>query len=211
MADQGRLVGGTLGLAYAELYPDRVSEIIMLSVTMTRRADVHWLYHETGRFLPEQWDRFRAGVPEDERDGDLVASYYGLLNQNPDPDTRERAAQNWCDWEDAVISLDEDWEPSPRYADPVFRMTFARIVTHYFHSNAWLEDGQLLRDAPRLAGIPGVLIHGLFDIGGPADAAWQLAQAWPHAELHLIRSGHGGNDEMNSLLIDSTNRFASRD
>ncbi|HEV3311733.1 MAG TPA: prolyl aminopeptidase [Chloroflexota bacterium] len=208
---RGASWGVTLGLAYAEQYPERVSEIIMLSVTMTRPADVHWLYHETGRFLPEQWARFRAGVPAAERNGDLVAAYYRLLNKNPDLATRERAAQAWCDWEDAVISLEEGWEPSSRYADPAFRMTFARIVTHYFHHHAWLEDGQLLREAPRLAGTPGVLIHGLFDIGGPADTAWLLAQAWPDAELHLIRSGHRGNDEMNSLMIDATNRFARAD
>ena len=117
-------------------------------------ADVHWLYHETGRFFPEEWERFRNGVPEDERDGDLVAAYYSLLNVNPDITVREKAAQDWCGWEDAVQSLEEGWSPSPRYADPAFRMTFARIVTHYFHHHAWLADGQLLQNASRLAGIP---------------------------------------------------------
>jgi proline iminopeptidase len=87
-------------------------------------------------------------------------------------------------------------------------MTFARLVTHYFHHQAWLADGQLLRDAHRLAGIPGVLIHGRLDIGGPPDTAWLLARAWPGAELHLVRTGHGGGAEMTSRMIEATNRFA---
>ena len=87
-------------------------------------------------------------------------------------------------------------------------MAFARIVTHYFHHRAWLADGQLLRDAGRLAGIPGVLIHGRFDLGGPADTAWQLARAWPTAELRRVATGHAGGEEMTARTLEATNRFA---
>jgi proline iminopeptidase len=83
--------GVTLGLAYAERYPERVSEMVLASVTMSRPADIHWLYHEVGRYFPEEWERFRAGVPESERDGDLVAAYDRLLNGSPDIAVRERA------------------------------------------------------------------------------------------------------------------------
>jgi proline iminopeptidase len=204
----GHSWGVTLGLAYAQHYPKQVSEIVLSSVTMTRPADIHWLYHETGRYFPEEWERFRAGVPEAERDGDLVAAYYRLLHEQPDVAVRDRAARDWCDWEDAVLSLEEGWVPNPRYADPAFRITFARIVTHYFHHHAWLADGQLLRQAHRLDGIPGVLIHGRLDLGGPPDTAWQLARAWPSAELRLVGTGHGGGDEMTAAIIGATNRFA---
>ncbi len=209
------LVGGaswgvTLGLAYAERHPERVTELIFISVTMTRARDVHWLYHEAGRFFPEEWARFRAGVPENERDGDLVAAYNRLLNEHPDPTVRAAAAQNWCDWEDAVVSLEEAWTPNPRYQNADFRMTFARLCAHYFSHAAWLEGGQLLRNASRLAGIPGVLVHGRFDLGGPPDVPWLLAQAWPAAELHLVRTGHVGGDEMMEELLRATDRFAVR-
>ena len=90
-------------------------------------------------------------------------------------------------------------------------MAFARIVTHYFHHHAWLADGQLLRDAGRLAGIPGVLIHGRVDLGGPADTAWQLARAWPTAELRLVATGHAGGEEMTARTLEATNRFARLD
>lgn len=201
--------GCTLALAYAETYPERVRALVLVSVTMTRRSDVHWLYHETGRFLPEQWARFRSGVPKVDRDGDLVAAYYRLLNKLDDPDTQRDAAQRWCEWEDAAVSLEPGWTPSPRYADPEFRMQFARIVTHYFHHGAWLDEGQLLRDAGKLTGIPGVMLHGQLDIGGPVDVPWLLARAWPDAELHVIsEAGHQGSQRTKDLMLEAGQRFA---
>jgi proline iminopeptidase len=196
--------GVTLALAYAQRFPRRVTELVLVSVTMTRPADVRWLYHETGRFFPTEWARFRAGVDHAE---DLVAAYDRLLNAHPDPAARHRAAQNWCDWEDAVMSLEADWEPYLSVADPAFRMTFARLCAHYFAHAAWLPDGELLRDADRLAGIPGVLIHGRLDLGSPADVPWLLAQAWPDAELHLVPTGHGGGDAMTRLELEALDRF----
>jgi proline iminopeptidase len=203
--------GVTLGLLYAQRHPVRVSEMVLSSITLTRPADIHWLYHEVGRYLPEQWSHFRAGVPAAERDGDLVAAYHRLVNEQPDPLVRADAARAWCAWEDAAVSLEEGWSPNPRYDDANFRMAFSRLVTHYFRHHAWLDDNQLLANADRLAGIPGVLVHGRFDLGSPVDAAWQLAGAWPGAELHVVGTGHGGGSEMTSRIVEATNRFAGSD
>ncbi|WAX55355.1 prolyl aminopeptidase [Jatrophihabitans cynanchi] len=201
--------GCTLALAYAQRFPHRVSELVLVSVTMTRPADVHWLYHEAGRFFPDEWDRFRAGVPADQRDGNLIHAYDRLLNAQPDEDVRARAALDWCAWEDAVVSLEDGWAPNPRYADPAFRMTFARLCAHYFANAAWLDEGELLANAHRLAGIPGVLIHGRLDLGGPPDVPWLLARAWPDAELYLVGTGHAGGAEMTEQMMRALNRFAT--
>lgn len=202
--------GCTLALAYAQTHPARVKAMILVSVTMTRRSDVHWLYHETGRYLPEQWHAFRAGVPENERDGDLMAAYNRLLNESGDRDIQSRAAQAWCDWEDAAVSLEPGWAPSPRFQDADFRMQFARIVSHYFSHGAWLDEGQLLANADTLSGIPGVLIHGALDIGGPVDVPWLLAQAWPDAELHVVgEAGHQGSERTMQLILEAAARFAN--
>jgi proline iminopeptidase len=197
--------GVTLGLAYAQRHPERVTGMLLVSVTMTRAEDVHWLYHEAGRFFPAEWEKFRDGGGGA---ADLVAAYNTLLNVQPDDAVRVRAAQDWCDWEDAVVSLEEGWTPNPSYADPAYRMAFARLCAHYFSHAAWLEDGELLRHADRLSGIPGVLIHGRMDIGGPPDVPWQLHRAWPVSELHLVSTGHTGGDEMTDAMLDALSRFA---
>src|SRR4051812_27263299 len=62
--------GSTLVVAYAERHPERVSEILMPSAMLADREAVDWLYRGVGRIFPEAWERFRQGVPADERDGD---------------------------------------------------------------------------------------------------------------------------------------------
>jgi proline iminopeptidase len=206
----GNSWGSTLALAYAEQHPERVSEIVLMAVTMTRPSDIDWLYHGVGRFFPEEWERFRAGVPEAARDGSLVDAYHELL-QHADATVRDQAARDWCTWEDAVMAVDPDAPPNPRYDNARFRMGFARLVTHYFHHAAWLDDGVLLRDAHRLRDIPGALLHGRFDFGGPPDAAWALSRAWPRSELHIGPVGHSYADPwMRDAAVTATDTFLPR-
>ncbi|MEU3462860.1 prolyl aminopeptidase [Streptomyces sp. NPDC006733] len=203
--------GSTLSLAYAERHPERVSEIVLLAVTTSRRTEIDWLYRGAGRFFPEAWERFRAGAGEADRDGDLVAAYARLMN-HPDLNVRTRAALDWCAWEDAVLSAEPQGAPTP-YSDrpPQAMLAFVRICAHYFAHGGWLEDGQLIRDAGRLAGIPGVLIHGRLDMSGPLGTAWELSRAWPGAELRVIAdSGHKGSAAMSAALYETFDRFAAR-
>ncbi len=201
--------GSTLGLAYAERNPQRVTEIVLVGVTMTRRSEIDWLYRGVAPLFPEQWARFQGGVPELERDGDLVEAYYRLLN-SPDPAVRARAAKGWHDWEAALLSVDPYAKPPPEWSQPEFRMARARIVTHYFRHSAWLEDGILLREAGALARIPGVMVQGRLDLAGPLVTAWELAQAWPDGELVIVRgAGHSSADPgMSEAAIAATDRFA---
>lgn len=203
--------GSTLALAYAERHPDRVTEIVIAGVTMTRRSEIDWLYRGVAPMFPAEWERFRTGVPEHERDGDLVAAYYRLLH-NPNPDVRTKAAKDWHDWEAAQISVDPDAKPGAQWFDPAFQMARARIFTHYFRHNAWLQDGILLRDVGRLAGIPSILIHGRLDLGAPFVTAWELAQAWPDSELVIVKgAGHSTSDPgMSEAVIAATDRFGQR-
>jgi proline iminopeptidase len=201
--------GSTLTLAYAERYPHHSSEIVISGVTTTSRSEIDWLYRGVARFFPEEWERFRAGVPEPERDGDLVAAYARLMEET-DSQVRLRAATDWCAWEDAVVSL----EPNGRrnaYSDRPAEslLAFVRIAAHYFSHGAWLEEGALLRGAVRLTGIPGVLIHGRLDLSGPLETAWALARAWPKAELVVINdSGHTGSDTMSARKRNALDTFA---
>lgn len=150
-------------------------------------------------------------MPVADRDGDLVAAYARLM-EDPDPRVRARAARDWCAWEDAVISLEPNGKPNA-YSDrpPDGLLAFVRIAAHYFAHGAWLEEGALLRDAARLAGIPGVLIHGRLDLGSPLDTAWALARAWPDAELVVVGdSGHTGSGTMTRRKREALDAFAAR-
>ncbi|MEZ0067065.1 proline iminopeptidase [Streptacidiphilus sp. MAP12-20] len=201
--------GSTLTLAYAERHPGRVSEIVISGVTTTRPEETQWLYHGVGRLIPGPWEAFRDAVPAQERDGNLVAAYNRLLN-SPDAPTREKAALDWCAWEDAVIAHEVLGHPGA-YSDrpDADLMAFVRICAHYFAHDAWLEDGQLLRDAHRLAGIPAVLIHGRLDLGSPLNTAWELSKAWPDAELQVVDdSGHTGSPAMRDAVLTAIARFA---
>jgi proline iminopeptidase len=201
--------GSTLILAYAERHPERVSEIVILGVTTTRRSEIDWLYRGVGRFFPADWARFRAGVPETERDGDLVAAYARLM-ESPDPSVRNKAAADWLAWEDAVISLEPNGTPNAYSSQPPdAALAFVRICAHYFSHGAWLEEGELLRNAGRLKGIRGVLMHGRLDMGSPVGTAWELAQEWPDAELVVIDdSGHTGSGTMRDEILRTVDRLA---
>jgi proline iminopeptidase len=129
---------------------------------------------------------------------------------DPDPAVRDLAAREWCIWEDAHVSLTPGHAPNPRYEDPEFRLRFARLVTHYWRHAAFLEDDQLIRDAARLDGIPGVLIQGRYDISGPLVTAWQLHRRWPTSRLHILDdAGHGGGNAFMPLVLSAMDEFAA--
>ncbi|MBN6034382.1 prolyl aminopeptidase [Amycolatopsis sp. 195334CR] len=197
--------GVTLGFAYAERFPERVSELVLVAITNSRPAETDWLYRGLGSLFPEAWDRFREGAG----DGavvDVVAAYNRLLN-DPDPAVREKAARDWCAWEAAAVDEDPA-DPDPRWADPDFRMSLARTAAHYFHHDSWLEDGILLREAGKLAGIPGVMVHGRLDLSAPLGTAWAMAKAWPDAELKVIPdAGHHARGAMGEALLEAVDRF----
>lgn len=201
--------GSTLGLAYAERYPERVTALILVGVTMTRRSEIDWLYRGVAPLFPAEWAQLQAGVPAAMRDGDLVEAYYQLLN-DPDPVVCQQGAQAFHDWEFGLMSIDPNAKPSGNWLNPEFQLTRARIVTHYFRQNAWLEENELLRHVDRLAGIPGVMVQGRLDLGSPLVTAWELAQVWPDGELVIVNNaGHSPHDPgMSGAVIAATDRFA---
>jgi proline iminopeptidase len=185
--------GTTLGLAYAEAHPESVSGLILAAVVSTSSRDVEWVTRTVGRLFPRQWQAFRDHLPPDRRDGNLAQAYNELL-MNPDPAVHVPAARAWCRWEDTHVSLIPSHTPNPRYEDPAFRLSFARIVTHYWANAAFLDDDELINNADRLAGIPVYLAHGRLDVSSPIDFPMQLAEALPTAELFIADSdGHSGD------------------
>jgi proline iminopeptidase len=202
--------GVTLALVYAQAHPERVIAMVLGAVTSGNRRESEWITRDMGRVFPQEWEAFAAQVPAAERGGDLAAGYARLL-ADADPLVCDGAARAWCAWEDTHVSLMPGWTPSPRYADPTFRSVFARLVTHYWSHGCFLADGQVLAAMPRLAGIPAILIHGRYDVSGPADVAWELHRVWPGSELILLDdAGHGGGS-FGPQLTAGLDRFAQLD
>ena len=202
--------GVTLGLAYAQAYPDRVDALVLALVTTTSRREVRWITYDVGRIFPQEWDRFVAAVPPGLRDAPLVDAYAALLS-DPDPAVRDRAASEWCRWEDVHVSLAPGHTPDPRFLDPEFRLRFSRLVTHYWKHAAFVEDEQLIRNASLLNGIPGALIHGRYDVSSPLETAWRLSQQWTTSELNVLDdAGHGGGNTLVSAIVEAVQRFALR-
>ncbi len=202
--------GSTLSLAYAQTHPDHVSELVLRGIYLLSDAEMHWYYqHGVSEMFPERWEALRALIPEQER-SDILTAYYRRLTGS---DEREQlaAAKAWSGWEGATITLLPNPDLVGDFSADRFAIAFARIETHYFVNKGWLEDGQLLRDAHRLAGIPTVIVHGRYDMPCPASSAYALHKAIPGSQLHIIEGAGHAFDEPGILdrLIRATDAFAA--
>lgn len=203
--------GSTLGLAYGEEHPDRVSEIVLSAITTSRRSETDWLYRGAAMFFPEAFERFKAAVPAARDDHDLLAVYAEVLGSQ-DPAARAEAALAWGAWEDTVLSLEPGAAAHPFGSggpDHDRLIAMVRLCAWYGTHGAFLEEGALIRDAGKLKGIPGVLIHGRLDLSCPVSSAWELVGAWPDATLLIDdQSGHLGSELKRQWLLAALDRFA---
>jgi len=202
--------GSTLALAYAQAHPQRVTELLLRGIFMLRRWELEWFYQEgASRLFPEAWEHYVAAIPQAER-GDMIAAFHRRLTSD-DAETRLAAARAWSVWEGATSFLQADAGFVSGHEDAAFALAFARIENHYFVNGGFFDaDDQLLRDAPRIAGIPGVIVHGRYDVVCPVQNAWDLHRAWPIADLMISpTSGHSAFELENiDALVQATDRFA---
>jgi proline iminopeptidase len=203
--------GSTLALAYSQTHPERVSELVVRGIYTLTKPELDWYYQfGVSEMFPDKWERFQAPIPEDER-GDMMAAYRRRLT-HPERTVRVEAAKAWSLWEGETITLLPEPQTAGKFGEDEFALAFARIENHFFVHAGWLEEGQLLRDAGKLAGIPGVIVHGRYDMPCPARYAWQLAKAWPDAEFFLIEgAGHAFSEPgILDRLLYATDKFAGK-
>lgn len=205
----GHSWGALLGLLYAQRHPERVRGLVLIGCPLGRRSEIEWLYGGVGIFFPAEFERFRQAVPPEDRDGDLVEAYHRLVHHSA-PEVCRAAAAAFHEWEWAAMSADPDAVPPDSWLDPAFQLARARIVTHFFRHNCWLDDDTVLAAARKLAGIPGTLIAGRLDLNAPVAGAWELARAWPDSELVVVpNAGHSAGDAgMYRAIRSATDRLA---
>jgi len=211
--DRWVVVGGswgvTLALVYAQRHPERVLGMVLAAVTSGRWRETQWITRDMGRVFPRQWDRFVELLPDAERQGDLAAAYARLL-ANPDQAVREEAARRWCEWEDTHMSLAPDYQPHLSVGELPWQMVFARLVTHYWGHGCFLADNEVFANMARIAHIPATLIHGLHDVSGPLDTAWELHKSWPASRLVVVDdAGHFGGS-MGERFADAIDAMANQ-
>ena len=201
--------GSTLALAYAEAHPGAVTELVLRGIFMLRRWELAWFYQQgCSRLFPDAWERYLEPIPEVERH-DLMSAYHRRLT-SPDEAVRLAAARAWSVWEASTSFLRQDEAFIRSHEDPHFALSFARIECHYFvHGGFFDADDQLLRDAHRLKGIPGVIAHGRYDVVCPAQNAWDLHTAWPGSRLEFAPlSGHSAFEpQLTDILVRATDEF----
>ena len=203
--------GSTLALAYAQTHPDRATGLILRGIFGLRRAELLWYYQDGASWLfPDKWERFVEPIPKDERH-DLIGAYRRRLTGD-DPVAQRVAARAWSLWEGGTLTLLPDPTLAAHFADDAFALAFARIENHYFVHGGWLEDGQLLRDVPKIAHLPGVIVQGRYDVATPMRTAWELHRAWPQAKFDLIEdAGHAVSEPgIMRALVRATDEFAER-
>lgn len=213
--DQWLLFGGswgsTLSLVYAQAHPQRVLGLVLRGIFLCRPRDIHWFYQDgASRVFPDYWKDFLAPIPESER-GDMVSAYYRRLTSTNELE-QIQAAKAWSIWEGRCATLHPNPSVVERFGHPHVAIALARIECHYFMNNAFLEDNQIVRDAGALKDIPGLIVHGRYDMVCPLDNAFALSEAWPEAELRIIRdAGHSASEPaIVDALMRGVDEIASR-
>jgi proline iminopeptidase len=203
--------GSTLALAYAVTHTERTLALVLRGIFLVSKAEINWFYQDgASRIFPDAFDRYVAPIPADER-GDLVGAFHRRLT-GTDRQARLSAARAWARWEGETLSIKGPSTAPPRFNEDDFVDVFARIECHYFVNQGFFaRDNWLLEQAAqKLAHVPGVIVHGRYDVVTPLSTAWALSKAWPKAELHVVPdAGHSSMEPgIIDHLVQATDHFA---
>lgn len=203
--------GSTLAIAYAETHPEHVTAMVLRGIFLLTQAELRWFYQDGCSWLfPEAFAEFQRSIPRDERD-DMIGAYHRRLTSE-DLSVRLAAARAWSIWEGTTLSLIPEADRVARFGADSYALAFARIESHYFVNAGFFDrDGELLLEAQRLKGIPGVIAHGRYDVVTPVRNAVMLAKAWGNADLRIVPdAGHAMTEPgIVHELIRATRKFAN--
>ena len=203
--------GSTLSLAYSQTYPNSCKGLILRGIFLVRKKEIDWFYQEgANNIFPDRWESFLAPIPIEKRDN-LMQAYYEILTGD-DHFKKIEAAKAWSTWEGSTVRLMQDENFISDFSDEKFAEAFARIECHYFMNNCWFSsNNHLIENVDKIRHIPGVIIHGRYDIICPVVQAWDLHQAWPEADLHIIPdAGHSIFEEgIKDKILEYTEKFSS--
>ncbi|KAM0753971.1 proline iminopeptidase [Meredithblackwellia eburnea MCA 4105] len=205
--------GTTLALAYAQAHPASVKSLVLRGIFTFHQSEVDFLYQGPGAnfFFPDEWEKYLAPIPEDER-GDMIKAYHKRLT-GVDPRIRDIAGQAWSRWELAISRLYVDPEYIAQADKPGFADAFARIECHYMMALGFFPQGSLTakESIDKIRNIPTIIIHGRYDSVCSLSAAWNLFKQFPEAEMVIVPdAGHSALDPgMQKALLEATDKFST--
>ncbi len=197
--------GSTLSLVYAQSHPERVLGLILRGIFLCRERDIHWFYQDgASHVFPDYWQDYIALIPVAERDN-MVKAYYARLTGN-DEIARMSAAKAWSVWEARCATLLHDNALEAHFSQPYAALSLARIECHYFINDSFLRPNQILDNMAVLKDVPGIIVHGRYDMVCPMEQAWALHRAWPDASLNIVdKAGHSAAETgIIDALINAT-------
>jgi proline iminopeptidase len=201
--------GATLALAYAEAHPERVTGLVLRATFLGTREELDWSFG-TGlsTFYPDLHQRLLALLEPNEHSNPLHTLWRLMLRG--DPARSPEAAWTFAEVETALSQL---VAPPPGPRRPGNPPSTALMEAHYFAHDCFMSPGQLLANADRLAGIPGVIVQGRYDLLCPPITATRLCAVWPDAQLRLVETaGHSlGQPEIFAAVADAITDIARDD
>ena len=203
--------GATLSLVYAQAHAKRVMGLILRGIFLCRDQDLQWFYQRgASQIFPDYWEDFIHPIPQSQR-GNYIAAYYKLLTGNNEL-ARMSAAKSWSLWEAHCATLRPNHEVVKHFCDPHRALALAGIEAHYFVNKTFIEENQILKNAAKLAGIPGIIVHGRYDMICTLDNAVSLHNVWPDSQLNIIRdAGHASSEpSITDALVRATRDMARR-
>ena len=200
--------GSTLALAYGQTYPEHVSGMILRGVFTATQEEIDHFYHGgVSAFFPEVYDKFILGLPDPNKRP--IPEYLFSLIESDDPAQRAKYSRLWAAYELKICGLEI---PDQRVEDILAMMNpyaFARLENYYMANDCFLEEGQLLKNAPKLKDIPIIMVNGRYDVICPPVNAFRLKQKIPHAKLVLAEgAGHWmGEKPIERELLKAVHQF----
>ncbi|HEY8355134.1 MAG TPA: prolyl aminopeptidase [Methylophilaceae bacterium] len=198
--------GSTLALTYAIAHPEAVAGLILRGIFLSRKNELDWFLGQSELFFPEAWQTLIDYLPPDERDNPLDAYARHIFAE--DTTISAPAAARWNAYESSIMRLLPEADRSESVPDTV-QIARARVQIHYIRNGCFVSHRDLLTEAGKLRHIPTVIVQGRYDMVCPPLTAWQLSQAMPHAELHMVAdAGHSAMEAGTcAALRAATDRF----
>lgn len=184
--------GATLALAYAQAHPDRVTGIVLRATFLGTRPELEGGFLKVlPHFYPALSDDFLNVLPAHERAQPIDAYFRRILDA--DPAVHGPAARAWGETE-RILS---EHTPNRVRLDPAALNSSRPLPAtpfteaHYFANGCFMKPNQLMAEAGKLKGIPGIIVQGRYDLLCPPAISHALGSVWREAEIRFVEgAGH---------------------